>query len=69
MLKAIKRDLLPALIEDGMLQARDAALLASYWDERDSDAVNLEVIGYWLALRGSLNPERGGTVRAECTHP
>jgi hypothetical protein len=69
MVKAAKRDLLSALVEDGMLQARDAALLASYWDERDSDSVNLEVIGYWLALRGSMTRERTGSTCGEGSSP
>ncbi len=51
MAKARILDLLPALVTDGRLPARDAEIFARYWDERDSDAGNLEAIGYWLALR------------------
>ncbi|TVQ48588.1 MAG: hypothetical protein EA371_05455 [Gammaproteobacteria bacterium] len=51
------KSLLPALIEDGRLDPRHAELLARYWDERDSTAVNLEAIGYWLEVCGRQDAE------------
>lgn len=43
-------ELLPVLEQDDTLDVRYAELLARYWDERDSEAANLEAIGYWLGV-------------------
>jgi hypothetical protein len=42
--------LVPALVADGRLDPDHAELLSRYWDERDSEAANLEAIAYWLAV-------------------
>jgi len=68
MAKAQIVNLLPALVSDGRLAARDAEILARYWDERDSDADNLEAIGYWLALRRHTGGDVEST-RREADHP
>lgn len=68
MAKARILDLLPALVTDGRLAARDAEILARYWDERDSDADNLEAIGYWLALRRHTSSD-GEPAGREADHP
>jgi len=43
-------ELLPALSRDGWLPEADSEILARYWNERQSDSHNLEMIGYWLSL-------------------
>jgi hypothetical protein len=52
-------ELVPALVKDGRLDPRHADLLARYWDERDSEAANLEAIGYWLTVCQHARDEQG----------
>jgi hypothetical protein len=51
-------DILPAMASEGRLEARDAEILARYWDERHSEDDNLRAIGYWLDLREQVHAPR-----------
>lgn len=51
-------DLLPDPLPEGRLDPWQAELFSRYWDERDSEAANLEAIGYWLAVSRPARDEQ-----------
>jgi len=63
-------ELLPALSRDGWMREADSEIFARYWNERQSEAHNLEMIGYWLALRRDGGEARdSGEVRGKSPEP